>query len=51
MSEHMEALRMRVSVFDTTLKDLNSDDLEARKEAIMDAAALLTAAKRVVLDA
>lgn len=51
MSDAMEALKMRVSVFDTTLKDLNSDDLDARKEAIMDAAALLTAAKRVVLGA
>lgn len=51
MSEYMEALRMRVSVFDTTLADLNSDDQEKRTEAIMDAAALLTAAKRVVLSA
>ena len=47
----MENLRMRVSVFDTTLAHLNSENPEERTEAIMDAAALLTAAKRVVLNA
>ena len=47
----MESLRMRVSVLDTTLHNLNSDDPELRMEAILDAGALLTAAKRVVLGA
>lgn len=51
MNDVMEALRMRVSVFDTTIKNLLSEDLDLRQEAAMDAGALLTAAKRVVLDA
>lgn len=47
----IEALRARVSIFDDTIKNLLSEDLDLRKEAAMDAGALLTAAKRVVLDA
>lgn len=46
----MEALTMRVSLFDISVHDLNSDDPEKRTEAVLDAAALLSAAKRVVLD-
>jgi hypothetical protein len=47
----MEALMMRVSLFDVSVHDLNSDDPEKRTEAVLDAAALLTAAKKLVLDA
>lgn len=49
--ETMEALKLRVSLFDGSLSDLNSDDAEKRQEAVLDAAALLTAAKKVVLGA
>lgn len=49
--DKLEALRMRVSLFDETLADLNSEDEAKRTEAVLDAAALLTAAKAVVLAA
>lgn len=47
----MESLRNAVSLFDSTLPNLNSEDPEVRMDAVLDAAKLLTAAKRVVLDA
>lgn len=48
--DNMESLRLAVSAFDVSLKDLVSSDEDVRGEAILDAAALLTAAKRVVLE-
>lgn len=48
--EAIELLRQEVSIFDASLKSLASDDMETRMSAILDAALLLTAAKRVVLE-
>jgi hypothetical protein len=46
----MEHLRHAVSNCDATLKNLVSQDPDLREDAVLDAAALLTAAKTVVLD-
>jgi hypothetical protein len=48
--EAIEHLRHAVSNFDATLTDLVSTDPQKREDAILDAAWLLTAAKRVVLE-
>lgn len=47
----MEELRHAVSNCDATLSDLVSPDEDKRMDAILDAAGLLSAAKKVVLDA
>lgn len=45
-----EALRVGVSKLDASLANLASPDEDKRMDAILDAAELLIAAKRVVLD-
>lgn len=47
----MEALRVAVSKMDASLRSLNSLEDPVRLDAVLDAAELLAAAKRVVLDA
>jgi hypothetical protein len=47
----MQELRLAVSAADVSLRDLTDPDPDVRLEAVLDFAALLTAAKRVVLDA
>lgn len=48
--DKIENLRVQVSAFDASLRNLASEDAGERTEAIMDAAALLSAAKLVVLE-
>lgn len=49
--ELMDSLRAAVSQLDASLANLNSPDPDARMDAILDAAELLTVAKAVVLNA
>lgn len=49
--EHIEHLRAAVSAADASLVNLNSDNAATQLDAILDFAALLTAAKNVVLNA